>query len=53
MAFSTINIFGPANGIAITLIMMYVTDELSYDRYNKKSDRIVRVFFPELSVVRK
>ncbi|MFI5156475.1 MAG: ABC transporter permease, partial [Chitinophagales bacterium] len=42
--FSAINIFGLAIGIATCLlIMMYVTDELSYDRYNKKSDRIYRV----------
>ncbi|RWY50404.1 FtsX-like permease family protein [Mucilaginibacter gilvus] len=43
-AFSFINIFGLAVGIAaFWLIALYVTDELSYDRYNTKADRIVRV----------
>lgn len=39
-----INISGLALGIATCLmIMMYVVDELSYDRYNEKADQIVRV----------
>jgi putative ABC transport system permease protein len=43
-AFSFINIFGLAVGIAaFWLIALYVTDELSYDRYNTKADRIFRV----------
>src|SRR5690606_238901 len=43
---SAINIFGLAIGIATCLvIMLYVYNELSYDRYNDKSDRIVRVVF--------
>lgn len=42
--FSAINIFGLAIGLAVgLLIMMYVMDELSYDRYNKAADRIYRV----------
>jgi putative ABC transport system permease protein len=43
-AFSFINIFGLAVGIAaFWLIALYVTDEISYDRYNTKADRIFRV----------
>ena len=44
--FSAINILGLAIGIATCLIiMLFVNNELSYDRYNKKANRIVRVFF--------
>ncbi|MVN22649.1 ABC transporter permease [Mucilaginibacter arboris] len=44
--FSLINIFGLAIGIATCLlIMLFVQNELSYDRYNDKADRIVRVVF--------
>ena len=42
--FSFINIAGLAIGLScFTLIALYVVDELSYDRYNKKADRIYRV----------
>jgi putative ABC transport system permease protein len=42
--FSLINIVGLAIGLAcFILIALYVADELSYDRYNKKADRICRV----------
>ncbi|THU34844.1 FtsX-like permease family protein [Niastella caeni] len=42
--FSAINITGLAIGLATCLlIMLFVLDELSYDRYNKKADRIYRV----------
>lgn len=42
--FSTINILGLAIGIATCLLItLYVLDELSYDRYHEKSDRIYRV----------
>ena len=42
--FSFINIFGLSIGLAaFGFIALYVTDELSYDRYHKKADRIVRV----------
>ncbi len=42
--FSFINIFGLAIGLAcFLLIALYVVDELSYDRYNEKADRIYRV----------
>lgn len=42
--FSTINIIGLAIGLATCLlIMLFVLDELSFDRYNKKADRIYRV----------
>ena len=45
-AFSIINIFGLAIGIAVCLvIMLFIYDELSYDKFNKKADHIVRVTF--------
>ena len=45
-AFSAINIFGLATGLATCIvIMLFVKDELSYDAYNEKADRIVRVVF--------
>jgi putative ABC transport system permease protein len=40
----SINITGLAMGIATCLIiMLFVADELSFDQYNEKADRIVRV----------
>ncbi len=43
-AFSFINITGVAVGLAcFLLIALYVTDELSYDRYNTQADRTYRV----------
>ena len=45
-AFSAINIVGLSIGLATCiLISLFVLDELSYDRYNEKADRIVRVYF--------
>ena len=42
--FTFINVFGLALGLATCLlIVFYVFDELSYDRYNTKADRIYRV----------
>ena len=42
--FSAINIFFLAMGIAICLLItLFVKDELSYDKYNEKADRIYRV----------
>ena len=42
--FSLINIFGLASGMACSLlIFLYVTDENSYDRFNKNSENIYRV----------
>ena len=42
--FSAINIAGLAIGLSTCLLMLfYVTDELSYDKFNKKADRIYRV----------
>ncbi len=42
--FSAINIIGLAVGIAVCLLItLYVIDELSYDKYNTKADRIYRV----------
>jgi len=43
-AFTAINVAGLALGIATCLlIVLYIQYELSYDRWNEKSDRIVRV----------
>lgn len=43
-AFTAINILGLALGFtALLLIVFYVADELSYDRYNVNADRIYRV----------
>jgi putative ABC transport system permease protein len=45
-AFSAINIAGLSIGLAACLLMgLYVLDELSYDRFHEKADRIVRVTF--------
>ncbi|WP_332368526.1 hypothetical protein [Spirosoma telluris] len=42
--FGFINITGVAVGLAcFLLIALYVKDELSYDRYNTRADRIYRV----------
>jgi putative ABC transport system permease protein len=42
--YSIINISGLVIGIiSFLFIMLYVQDELSYDRYNKKADQIYRV----------
>jgi putative ABC transport system permease protein len=42
--YSSINVVGLAVGLAsFVLIFLYVTDELSYDRYHEKADRIYRV----------
>src|SRR5450432_1975203 len=47
--FSAINIFGLAIGIATCLIiMLFVQNELGYDRFNKKANQIVRVSFQGL-----
>ncbi|MCW3091919.1 MAG: FtsX-like permease family protein [Ferruginibacter sp.] len=44
--FSAINILGLAIGIATCLIiMLFVQNELGYDGFNKKADRIVRISF--------
>ena len=45
-AYSFINIFGLTVGIASCLvIMLYIKDELSYDRFHKDAERIYRVDF--------
>lgn len=42
--YSAINIIGLAIGLATCLlILLYVTDELSYDRYNANADNIYRI----------
>jgi len=44
--FSFINILGLSIGIATCfIIMLYVQDELSYDKFNKNADNIARVVF--------
>jgi len=41
---SLINIFGLATGMACSLmIFLFVTDEVSYDRFNNDADRVYRV----------
>lgn len=43
-SYSLINIFGLAIGLAsFILIVLYVYDEYSYDKYHSKSDRIYRI----------
>ncbi len=43
-AYAAINIFGLALGLAACwMIVLYVADELSFDRFHTKADRIVRV----------
>ena len=43
--FAAINIFGLAIGIASSIfILLYVINELTYDRFHDKSDRIYRVW---------
>ena len=42
--FTAINIIGLASGLGVCLlIVLYVIDEQSYDRYNDKADRIYRI----------
>ena len=44
--FSAINILGLSIGLATCMvIMVFIYHELSYDRFNEKADRIVRVIF--------
>ncbi|NOR15208.1 MAG: hypothetical protein GQ544_05855, partial [Candidatus Aminicenantes bacterium] len=43
-SYSFINIFGLATGMACCLLIaLFVQDELSYDRYHEKTDRIYRL----------
>ena len=42
--FTAINVIGLAAGLGVCLlIVLYVMDEVSYDRYNTKADRIYRI----------
>ncbi|MEO6327896.1 MAG: ABC transporter permease [Ginsengibacter sp.] len=42
--YSLLNILGLTIGITFSLFLIfYITDELSYDRYNEKADRIFRI----------
>lgn len=44
--FSLINILGLSIGISVCfIIMLFVQDELSYDRFNVKADRMYRIAF--------
>ena len=46
--YSLINILGLATGIAAAiLVVVFVTDELSYDQFHSKKDRIYRLSFEE------
>lgn len=43
-SFTALNVIGLAAGLGVCLlIVLYVTDELSYDRYNVNADRIYRI----------
>jgi len=43
--YSLINIFGLAIGLASSIfIMLYVMNELSYDKFHEKSDQIYRIW---------
>jgi len=43
--YSLINIFGLTIGLASTIfILLYVINELTYDQFHEKSDRIYRVW---------
>ena len=45
-SFSVINIAGLSIGISVCfIILLYVQNELSFDRFNRNADRIVRVVF--------
>ena len=47
--FSAINILGMTVGItACLLIILYVADELSYDRFHQNADRIYQVGLPSM-----
>jgi len=42
--FSLLNILGLTIGITFSLFLIfYITDELNYDRYNEKADRVFRI----------
>ena len=42
--YSLLNILGLTIGITFSLFLIfYIKDELSYDRYNEKADRIYRI----------
>ncbi len=44
-SYSLINVLGLAIGIAACLLIsLYIIDELSYDKFHKKSDRIYRMY---------
>ena len=43
-AFSLINVLGLATGMAVCLlIVLFIQDELSYDKFQNKGDRIYRI----------
>lgn len=51
--FSFINLFGLTVGLAAFLaILLWVQDELNYDRFHTKADRLYRVVVPDVSELR-
>ncbi len=51
-AFSFINIFGLAVGLATCVLMiLYIFSELGYDKQNKNSDRIFRIAYKAVKKV--
>lgn len=49
--YTAINILGLSAGLAcFLLILMFVRDEMSYDRHNENADRIARVIFGEAQI---
>jgi len=50
--YTSINILGLSTGLACFLIiLMFVRDEMSFDRHHENADRIVRVLYGERQVV--
>jgi putative ABC transport system permease protein len=48
--FSLINVFGMAASLSVCLLLiLFILDQKSYDRFHEKSDRIVRVTFESSS----
>lgn len=42
-AYSAINILGLSLGMAVSILIIYVVDELSYDKFHKDGERIYRI----------
>jgi len=55
--FSAVNIFGLAIGLACCfMILLYIRDEFSYDKFNDKADQIYRMavhrYYPDTRSIR-